>query len=597
MQQYVKLKRHIKDIHQKTGKDLEEAYSEAKNRYAGLSHQACNLCGKGVRHMKYHLVNIHKLVPRSDEYRMALGTNVERSRTVTQEKKRTIQERREDLSKIPVSVQAWIAYESRGGLTVDRKGMQRNMRLVMEILETHSLTIMDLIEYYTVETSYELLYKTLENRKYKYASIGVILGHLKRFIDWACTETNRPLCELTNREHNFYIKLCRKKGNVENMNRKAAEYVPTIDEMGPLIQYTKHRDIMDGLIDQPRETLYEYGADLVHATLAWPLIIRAGARTGVIKNLLTDEVVNAVKSSDGVVISVKTHKTSLQYGPYQIGIPAREHDALVNFINGRDWESKYVFSSRRGAPFSMANIQRFMRKLFLLYDLPRLRIATVRKFLTTQAHREGDDRIQEATASLLKHSMKTAKRDYKAMQRDHDALDTANRLSKMLREKLSEKGDCGNDIVNEDDGVALMDEDDIMQDNDAVTSTTINVPRIDDDDHHQQHRQYQEEGDVYDDNNDDVVNIALDNLDKYNKDDICDGNVQKIRDERFKPEHLELLKRVFKRNISKRQKVSKNVIKKKRELLEEIYTYPGYNPKTLTDKIYDSLRSQIRLRL
>jgi len=245
----------------------------------------------------------------------------------------------------------------------------------------------------------------------------------------------------------------------------------------------------------------------------------------------------------------------------------------------------------------MANIQRFMRKLFLLYDLPRLRIATVRKFLTTQAHREGDDRIQEATASLLKHSMKTAKRDYKAMQRDHDALDTANRLSKMLREKLSEKGDCGNDIVNEDDSVALMDEDDIMQDNDAVTSTTINVPRIDDDDHHQQHRQYQEEGDVYDDNNDDVVNIALDNLDKYNKDDICDGNVQKIRDERFKPEHLELLKRVFKRNISKRQKVSKNVIKKKRELLEEIYTYPGYNPKTLTDKIYDSLRSQIRLRL
>ncbi|ROT67685.1 hypothetical protein C7M84_014216 [Penaeus vannamei] len=395
--QYVKLKRHIKDIHQKTGKDLEEAYSEAKNRYAGLSHQACNLCGKGVRHMKYHLVNIHKLVPRSDEYRMALGTNVERSRTVTQEKKRTIQERREDLSKIPVSVQAWIAYESRGGLTVDRKGMQRNMRLVMEILETHSLTIMDLIEYYTVETSYELLYKTLENRKYKYASIGVILGHLKRFIDWACTETNRPLCELTNREHNFYIKLCRKKGNVENMNRKAAE---------------------------------------------------AGARTGVIKNLLTDEVVNAVKSSDGVVISVKTHKTSLQYGPYQIGIPAREHDALVNFINGRDWESKYVFSSRRGAPFSMANIQRFMRKLFLLYDLPRLRIATVRKFLTTQAHREGDDRIQEATASLLKHSMKTAKRDYKAMQRDHDALDTANRLSKMLREKLSEKELTMTTIIN-----------------------------------------------------------------------------------------------------------------------------------------------------
>jgi len=490
LQQYIKLKRHLKNIHKITGAELENAHGKARSQRSGISLQSCNLCGKGVRHMKCHLLNVHKLIPGSHEYRTALGANAERPRKIAEKKKKANQERREGLAKIPVSVQAWIGYESRGGLTVDGKGMLRNMRLVIEILEKQSMTIMSLIEYGTVKKSYELLYQALKKR-YKHTSIIVILGHLKRFIDWACSEANYPLCELNNREHNFYSKLCRKRGNLENMARKTAEYIPTVDEMGPLIQYSKHRHIVDGMIGRPGDTLDEYSVDLIHAVLAWPLIIRAGARTGVVKNLLVSEVLEAVRSTDGVVIKVKNHKTSSLYGPYQIGIPAREHDMIVNFVQNRSWESEYVFSSKRGKPFSLANIQRFMKKLFRLYGLPRLRIATVRKFLTTQAHKEGNDQIQEATASLLKHSMKTAKRDYKAMQRDLDALDTANRLSKMLQDQLhgmederqgDDEADAGGIIAGAGAVVAAAvdtssadavtaDDDTTSDDNDIVTSS------------------------------------------------------------------------------------------------------------------------------
>ncbi|XP_042879205.1 uncharacterized protein LOC122257776 [Penaeus japonicus] len=443
--QYVKLKRHLRDVHKITGRELEIKYSEARSSQhasvaAGPRSSSCNICGRSVRHMKCHLQNMHGLEPGSDEYRAALGMNAERLLAPSAARRQANRTRREGLVNIPLAVQAWIGYESRGGLTVDGRGMLRNMRLVIEILERHSLTVMNLIEHRTVKRSYELLYAALE-RRYKYMSINVILGHLKRFLEWACAEGNYPLCELTKREHAFYSKLCRRKGDVENMNRKVAEYVPTIGEMGPLIRCSKHREVVNGLIERPRETLAEYSTDLIHAALAWPLIIRAGARTGVVRNLLVSEVLEAVDTpdtSDGVIVKVKKHKTSSLYGPYQIGLPASDYNMLVNFIRQRNWESDYVFSTSRGNPFSLANIQRFMRKLFQRYGLPHLRIASVRKFLTTQAHSAGDDRIQEATASLLKHSMKTAKRDYKAMQRDRDALDTANRLSQMLQDQMEE---------------------------------------------------------------------------------------------------------------------------------------------------------------
>nr|BDT61651.1 MAG: tyrosine recombinase [Marsupenaeus japonicus endogenous nimavirus] len=613
--QYVKLKRHLKDVHKMTGKDLEIKYSEAKSSQQAAAAAAsssfiggprpnnCNVCGRGVRHMKCHLQNAHGLEPGSDEYRTALGTNPERSRPLSAARRQANRARREGLAKIPLSVQEWIGHESRGGLTVDGRGMLRNMRLVIEILERHSLTVMDLIEHRTVKRSYEVLYAALERkRRYKYMSINVILGHLKRFLEWACAEANYPLCEMTKREHAFYSKLCRRKGDVENMNRKVAEYVPTIGEMGPLIRCSKHRVIVDGLIERPRETLAEYSIDLIHAALAWPLIIRAGARTGVVRNLLVSEVLEAVDTSDGVIVKVKKHKTSSLYGPYQIGLPAREHNMLVNFIRHRNWESDYVFSTSRGNPFSLANIQRFMRKLFQRYGLPHLRIASVRKFLTTQAHSAGDDRIQEATASLLKHSMKTAKRDYKAMQRDRDALDTANRLSRILQDQLGER----NDDDDDDDDTETAEEEPanndnaVEEDDDVIIPTTMtdedetnnidNVENINNKRDIPGTSAVRDDDDGDDDDDDDDDDDSNGNM---------NGNISvtyKRRDEKFKHQHLLLIKKVFQGNINKKRIPSLIVIEKRRQELEEIFNHEGYNPKTLTKKIYESIRSQIRLR-
>nr|BDV49919.1 MAG: hypothetical protein [Metapenaeopsis lamellata majanivirus] len=94
------------------------------------------------------------------------------------------------------------------------------------------------------------------------------------------------------------------------------------------------------------------------------------------------------------------------------------------------------FRPKRARRFSFANIQRFMIKLFKMYDLPKLRITSIRKFITTQVHQGGDDKFIESTASLLKHSMKTAKLDYKAMQLDYDAFSTVSSISKLMTDKV-----------------------------------------------------------------------------------------------------------------------------------------------------------------
>nr|BDT62303.1 MAG: hypothetical protein [Penaeus semisulcatus majanivirus] len=70
----------------------------------------------------------------------------------------------------------------------------------------------------------------------------------------------------------------------------------------------------------------------------------------------------------------------------------------------------------------------------------------------------------------------------------------------------------------------------------------------------------------------------------------------KKRDDRFTPRHLALIKKVFRASINKKKKPSLAVIENKRQELEEIYTYEGYDPQTVTKKIYESVRSQIRLR-
>nr|BDV49920.1 MAG: hypothetical protein [Metapenaeopsis lamellata majanivirus] len=266
-QQYVKLKRHIRDIHKKTEKELEEIYSRAKFNFKGLSYQNCNLCGKGVRQMKIHLQRTHRLEADSEAYQTALGKNSERSRSVTQERKMRIQKKRESLHQIPVSVHDWIRYESRGDVPVDKKGMLRNIRMVLRILQNHSLTFTNLVEQDNVQRSYDILYKSLEET-YKQHSINVILGHLQRFIDWACSEAGYPISRKVIKEQIYYKKLCKRRGNVQNIVRKAEQYIPTIEDLGPLILNAKHGDVIKGILEQPKETIKNHGIDLIHATLA-----------------------------------------------------------------------------------------------------------------------------------------------------------------------------------------------------------------------------------------------------------------------------------------------------------------------------------------
>nr|BDV49866.1 MAG: tyrosine recombinase [Penaeus semisulcatus pemonivirus] len=398
--------------------------------------------------MKLHLTRKHKLDPSTPEYRSALGAQSEYARPVSKERLDKIRTRRCRMNAhVPVSVFDWIKYEKRAGTSVDGTGMRRNGRSVLEILGQNSLNFMSLVTPKSIDKTYKLIYETLV-KKYKHLSISVILGHVKRFVDWACSEADYVISPRVRREHEMYTKLCRRKGGRENYDRKIEEYIPTLRDIGPLIQSVKHRHIIDGLLKRPSETIENESLDLIHATIAWPCILKSGVRTGVLMNMCVNEVLSAIKYREGFIIRVRSHKTSEHYGPYQIGLSEEEYTLILNFIRNRTWTSEYVFSTKCGKKFSLSNIQRFMRVLFNIYELRDLRITTIRKFLTSHIHKDGNDNMIEATASLLKHSIKTARRDYKAMQHDRDALRTANSLACMLKDQLREL-----DLVSSDENI------------------------------------------------------------------------------------------------------------------------------------------------
>nr|BDT61759.1 MAG: tyrosine recombinase [Penaeus monodon endogenous nimavirus] len=434
--QPIRLKRHIQQIHKKEGKELETLYNEAKYKFKGISYKECSICGRGLRHMRLHLTRTHKLDPSTPEYRLALGNQSEYSRPVSKERLSKIRSRRCHMNAhVPVSVFEWIRYETRAGASVDGTGMRRNVRSVLEILKQNSLNFMSLVTPNSIDKTYKIIYEELV-KKYKHLSISVILGHVKRFVDWACSEADYVISPRVRREHELYTKLCRRKGGRENFDRKIEEYLPTLRDIGPLIHSVKHRYIINGLLERPSETIENESIDLIHATIAWPCILKSGVRTGVLMNMCVNEVLGATKYQEGFIIRVRNHKTSEHYGPYQIGLNEEEYAIIFNFIRNRTWTSDYVFSTRGGKKFSLSNIQRFMRVLFNIYGLRDMRITTIRKFLTSHIHKEGNDNMIEATASLLKHSIKTARRDYKAMQHDRDALKTANNLAHMLKDQL-----------------------------------------------------------------------------------------------------------------------------------------------------------------
>nr|BDT62523.1 MAG: tyrosine recombinase [Melicertus latisulcatus pemonivirus] len=438
--QPIKLKRHIQNTHKLEGKELERLYNQAKYEFKGLSYRECSICGKGVRYLRLHLTRMHKLDPSTPEYKEAVGTQSEYARSVNRERLEKIRTRRRHINaNVPVSVFEWIRYEARAGTSVDSKGMRRNVRLVLDILRHNSLNFMDLVTPNLIDRTYKIVYDELV-KKYKHLSISVILGHVKRFVDWACSEADFIISPRVRREHEMYTKLCRRRGGRENLDRKMEEYIPTLRDVAPLIQAVKHRHIIDGLLKNPSKTIENDSIDLIHATIALPCILKCGVRTGVLMNMRVDEVLGATRYQEGFIIKVKNHKTSEHYGPYQIGLTEEEYNLILNFIRNRTWTSEYTFSTKGGKKFSLSNIQRFMRVLFNMYGLKDLRITTFRKFLTSYIHKDGNDNMIEATASLLKHSVKTARKDYKAMQHDRDALRTANSLSHMLKRQLEQLG-------------------------------------------------------------------------------------------------------------------------------------------------------------
>ena len=393
----------------------------------------CSICGKGVRHLKDHLTLQHRLVPGSKKYKIALGRQPEKSRHVGKKAREELQEKQRLKNGSLVSINRWIEHESRGETKIDASGMRRNIKLVLQSCKN----LTDLVSQNTAEQAYKRLYEHLRNKKYKYNTINLILGTLKKFIDWVCSETNLRVAKKSRREHEYYTKTCRRRGKMEDMQRKVTEYIPTVGELKPLIDGEKHQQVVDGLLQDPRKILRCTGVDLVHATMAWPLLLNCGVRTGVIRNMLVSEVLQAKVYNSRVIVHVKDHKTADHYGPYRIILKLLEYTMIVNYIKNRSEESAYVFCTKQGKQSSYASVARKMKSLFKLYGLERLKINTMRKFITTQVHKSGNEISIEATANLLKHSVRTARRDYKAKQQDVDALKAAKSISNTIKEQMA----------------------------------------------------------------------------------------------------------------------------------------------------------------
>ena len=413
--------------------DLDRKYNTARSAFIGMVIHTCSLCGKGVRQMKQHLKRNHSITPTSEAYKMALGAAPEHVRSKSTSLRAKLKEKQSRKNTVPVSLKDWVKFECRGGLNIDSAGMTRSIKLIFRILKENSLSFMNLVDYSSTVSAYEVIYESLKALKYKHSSINVILGYLKKFIKWSEADSQMDCSSRSKQEHAYYMRLCRRKAAPEIIERKNNEYLPSREEMLPIMNATKHQHIVQGMLVSPRETLVEYGVDIVHATIAWPLMKNCGVRTGVIRNMLTKEVLeDAVTFDEGIIIKVKNHKTSEQYGAYRVTVTSMEYKLLCNYINNREIKSDYVFCTKKGTQSSYSNISRFMKVLFSMYGLDKLSTGTMRKFITTLVHKGGNEISIEATASLLKHSAKTARRDYKAMQNDRDALKASKAISDLL---------------------------------------------------------------------------------------------------------------------------------------------------------------------
>lgn len=418
-------------MHKLAGQELARRYNQARSRNSGVRLYTCSICGSGVRHLTYHLRRQHDLAPGSEPYRAALGCLPSRGRpqrTVSAggEGGKNLKKKQQGRVLVPRAILEWVDYESRGeGAAVDREGMKRSVRTILKILEENSLSLDDLIGFDTTVRAYEILYRGLCDRSYRYGSICVMLGALRKFTEWASSESRLKCSDRFRREHDYYTKLSRRRSALECVQRKSGEYTPTIDELAPLIRAEKHGHILAELLDTPEGVVERYGSDLVHGSIAWPLMKNCGVRTGVLVNMLACDVRAARRYEEGFVIKVGKHKTSDVYGPYQVAVRPVEHKYMINYLDNRAVVSDYVFCTREGKQSSYANVSRFMTRLFTLYGLEKLKAVTIRRFITTAVHKSGDEAAIEATAALLKHSVTTARRDYKSLTLDYDALRTS----------------------------------------------------------------------------------------------------------------------------------------------------------------------------
>ena len=362
--QLVKLKRHLTNSHGLQDDDLHVTYNKAREALLGSTLFICSLCGKGVKHMRSHLLGTHKLVDGSVRYKQALGSLPEYTRSLKLSLRTKLKEKQRAKNTIPVSLGEWVKYECRGGIKVDSAGMKRAIKQIRNILMDKSLTLIDLVSHATTVSTYEVLYQSLLDKKYKNSSIAVMFGHLKKFIDWAASESQVECCARSVLEHAHYTRLCRKRAAPETIERKNDEYQPTIKELEPLILARNHKHIIQGMLKDAKETIKSYGTDIVHAIMAWPFLVNCGARTGVIMNMLTSEVMQATQLEEGVIIRVKNHKTCDYYGAYQVTVKPREYKIMVNYINSRVISSQYVFCTKSGSQSSYANVARFLKVLF-----------------------------------------------------------------------------------------------------------------------------------------------------------------------------------------------------------------------------------------
>ena len=423
----INLRRHLRGVHQLADKDLEKEYSIARSKKLGETLYPCHQCGVSVRHLRGHILRVHQHIPKTEAYNKALGAAPAHRRSQSKKRRRI-----ESESAIPATISRWLDHESRGERKIDKPGMQRHVTSVNGLLDANGLNIHDLVSIEKAEEAYKTLHDAFRVKKYKYGTRMVILGHLRRFLTWAESESMIQVSRKSEHESKFYMNLYRQKSGLQNQDRRQREWIPSKKAMRPIMKAVKHEHISRGLLQNARETVARHGTDLVHALLAWGMYLGCGVRTGVISNMKVSEALNPVKVPEGYIIDVKSHKTCATYGPYKVTATAEEYLRLKNYIQERTIKSEYVFCTKQGGKSSNANIHRFMNRFFKSYGLEKMNSSIMRKFLTTHVHRKGNEMQIESTASLLKHSAKTARAHYKASQASRQAMRASLEIANIL---------------------------------------------------------------------------------------------------------------------------------------------------------------------